>query len=113
MRHAENSSTSAVSRKISLGKDSKVSSVYNFPALSKALPWSPQMKYAEIDANRYETKTTTLDNGFRVRIVVFLFVYSFEMKSFGCNFSKDCFRETLWRFLHCWRYLQNILLIAC
>ena len=96
MRHAENSSTSDVYRKMSLGKDSKVSSVYDFPALSKTLPWLPQVKYAEVDANRYETNITILDNGLRVRIVLFLFVYSFEMKSFSCRFSKDCFRKTFW-----------------
>ncbi len=72
MRHTENSSINDKSRTSSLGRDSSLSSVYNFPALSKSPSWLPPVKYALPESNRYETIVTTLDNGLRVCIYVFI-----------------------------------------
>jgi hypothetical protein len=72
LRHTENSSINDKSRSPSLGRDSTISSVYDFPALSKSPSWLPPVKYALPEANRYETNVTTLDNGLRVCLDVFL-----------------------------------------
>jgi hypothetical protein len=72
LRHTENSSIDNKSPTSTLGRDSTLSSVYEFPALSKSPSWLPSVKYALPEANRYETHVTTLDNGLRVCIPVFL-----------------------------------------
>ncbi|CAF0943556.1 unnamed protein product [Adineta ricciae] len=66
LRHVENLSKDEPIRSPVLGRDSTVSSVYNFPALSKSPEWLPSVKYAVPDANRYETNVTRLDNGLRI-----------------------------------------------
>jgi hypothetical protein len=91
LRHIENSSVNEISQTPSLGRDSTFSSVYNFPALSKSPTWLPQVKYAEPEANRYETNVTTLNNGLRVCIYVFVL-----NKLFIWDFLKGCFRKTFW-----------------
>jgi hypothetical protein len=72
LRHIDNSSKDEISQTSSLGRDSTFSSVYNFPALSKSPSWLPQVKYAVPESNRYETNVTTLNNGLRVCIHVFI-----------------------------------------
>lgn len=68
LRHTDNSSNNIKSSSTSLGRDSTVSSVYNFPALSKSPSGLGSVKYALPESNRYETHVTKLDNGLRVRI---------------------------------------------
>jgi len=76
LRHTENSSLNDKSGISSLGRDSTLSSVYNFPALSKSPSWLPPVKYALPESNRYETNVTTIDNGLRVCIFV---LYKFSI----------------------------------
>ncbi|CAF3963232.1 unnamed protein product [Adineta steineri] len=66
LRHTDNSSVDNRSPSPSLGRDSTISTVYNFPALSKSPSGLPSVKYAVADANRYETNVSTLDNGLRI-----------------------------------------------
>ena len=71
MRHSDLDKGKTLPTDASLGRDSLVSPIYNFPALSKTLEWLPPVKYAVPDANRYETNVTTLNNGLRVGLVIF------------------------------------------
>jgi hypothetical protein len=102
LRHTDSSSVSNQSPTSSLGRDSTLSSVYDFPALSKSPSWLPPVKYALPESNRYETNVTTLDNGLRVCIDVFL-----RNKFFHWIDLTGCFGKTLRWFLYCWRYRWN------
>ncbi len=92
LRHTENSSINDKSPTHSLGRDSSLSSVYNFPALSKSPSWLPPVKYALPESNRYETNVTTLDNGLRVCIDVFFLLDKFLL----LIFNKGCFGKAFW-----------------
>lgn len=78
----------------SLGRDSTITSVYDFPALSKSPSWLPLVKYALPESNRYETHVTTLDNGLRVcsekfyqiNINIFDFLTRWLQKNFSVIF---------------------------
>ena len=87
LRHTESATINDAPPATSLGRDSSVASVYNFPALSKSPTWLPQVQYAKPEANRYETYVTTLDNGLRVCLVA-----GRDVVSIQCYIG--CFGET-------------------